>query len=32
LSDPGALSVEILADICACPPDLHRPDPECVPP
>jgi hypothetical protein len=32
LSDPRALSAKILGDFCACPPDLHRPDPECVPP
>jgi hypothetical protein len=32
LSDPGAQSAKTLGDFGACPPDLHRPDPEYVPP
>ena len=32
LSDHGAQSAKSLGDLCACPPDLHRPDPECVAP
>lgn len=29
--DHEALSAKILGDVCACPPDLRRMDPDCVP-